>query len=70
MTAQGRILVVDDERSMQEFLEIFFRREGYEVTTTGDVESALLCVENGDFDLIITDMQMPERNGLELLHCV
>jgi two-component system response regulator PilR (NtrC family) len=70
MTAQGRILVVDDERSMQEFLEIFFRREGYEVTTAGDVESALLCIENGDFDLIITDMQMPERNGLELLHCV
>jgi two-component system response regulator PilR (NtrC family) len=70
MTAQGRILVVDDERSMQEFLEIFFRREGYEVTTAGDVERALLCVEDGDFDLIITDIQMPERSGLELLHCV
>ena len=67
MTANGRILVVDDVRSMREFLEIFFRREGYDVTTAGDVESALLCVENDDFDLIITDIQMPEKTGLDLL---
>ena len=69
-SARGRILVVDDERSMQEFLEIFLRREGYEVSTAGDVESALLSVENDDFDLVITDVQMPERSGLELLRAV
>jgi len=63
-----RILVVDDERSMREFLEIFFRREGYEVATAENVEQALLAVEADDYDLVITDIQMPDRSGLELLH--
>ena len=68
MSAQTQILVVDDERSMQEFLEIFLRREGYDVTTTGDVDSALLALENDEFSLVITDIQMPGRSGIELLH--
>jgi len=62
-----RVLVVDDERSMQEFLEIFFRREGHEVVTVGDVDSGLVAIENDDFDLVISDIQMPERSGLDLL---
>jgi two-component system response regulator PilR (NtrC family) len=62
-----RVLVVDDERSMQEFLEIFFRREGHEVVTAGDVDSALVALESDDFDLVISDIQMPGRSGLELL---
>jgi two-component system response regulator PilR (NtrC family) len=70
MKSTARILVVDDERSMREFLEILFRREGYAVTTAGDVDSALLCIENDDFDIVITDMQMPERSGLDLLHLI
>jgi two-component system response regulator PilR (NtrC family) len=64
---QARILVVDDEQSMREFLEIFFRREGYDVTTAGDVESALVRIENDDFDVVISDMQMPEGSGLDIL---
>jgi two-component system response regulator PilR (NtrC family) len=62
-----RVLVVDDERSMREFLEIFFRREGHEVVTVGDVDSALVAIENDDFDIVISDIQMPARSGLELL---
>jgi two-component system response regulator PilR (NtrC family) len=65
--SKARILVVDDERSMQEFLEIFLRREGFDVTTAGDVDSALLAVDADDFDLVITDIQMPGRTGLDLL---
>jgi two-component system response regulator PilR (NtrC family) len=68
VSEQSRILVVDDERSMREFLEIFFRREGYDVTTADNVESALLAVDSDDFDLVITDIQMPERSGLDLLY--
>jgi two-component system response regulator PilR (NtrC family) len=70
MTAKARVLIVDDERSMQEFLEIFFRREGYDVTTASDVASATLCLENDDFDLLISDMQMPDGSGLDLLRVV
>ncbi len=64
---RARILVVDDERSMQEFLEIFLRREGYDVVTAGDVDSALAHLEADEIDLVITDMQMPEKTGLDLI---
>ena len=63
----GRILVVDDERSMQEFLEIFFRSEGFQVVTAGDLESAKMHLEGDEFDVLITDIQMPGGSGLELL---
>jgi two-component system response regulator PilR (NtrC family) len=68
MTAKIRVLVVDDERSMQEFLEIFLRSEGYAVETAGDVDSARIQLENGDFDVLITDIQMPGGSGIDLLH--
>jgi two-component system response regulator PilR (NtrC family) len=70
MSAPARILVVDDERSMQEFLELLFREEGYEVVTTGDVESALLHIEADEFDLVVTDIQLPDGSGLDVLGAV
>ncbi|MBW2494069.1 MAG: sigma-54-dependent Fis family transcriptional regulator, partial [Deltaproteobacteria bacterium] len=68
MSAKARILVVDDERSMQEFLEIFFRSEGYDVVTAGDVDTALVHLENDEFDVVISDIQMPGRSGIDLVH--
>ena len=68
MSAKARILVVDDERSMQEFLEIFFKSEGYDVVTAGNVDTALVHLESDDFDVVISDIQMPERSGIDLLH--
>jgi two-component system, NtrC family, response regulator PilR len=64
---KARILVVDDEQSMQEFLEIFLRREGHDVVTAADVDGALLQLEADDFDVLITDMQMPGKSGLDLI---
>ncbi len=69
--SKGRILVVDDERSMREMLEIFLGREGYEVagySSAGDVLEIL--AEDQDFDLIITDINMPGLTGLDLLRSV
>ena len=48
MAGKARVLVVDDERSMQEFLEIFFRSEGYDVSTAGAVDSALAFSGRGE----------------------
>lgn len=62
-----RILVVDDEDSIREFLEIMLKKEGYEVTTAEDGEKALSIFKNKSFDLVISDMQMPKINGMELL---
>jgi len=67
VTDSPHILVVDDERSMQEFLEILLRKEGYSVSTASDVDSALVALEADDYDLVITDIQMPARSGLDLL---
>jgi two-component system response regulator PilR (NtrC family) len=70
VNGKARILVVDDERSMQEFLEIFLSREGYDVTTTGDVDGALVALEADDYDVVISDLQMPGRTGLDLLRAL
>jgi two-component system response regulator PilR (NtrC family) len=67
MSECARILVVDDERSMREFLEILFRREGYDVETASNVDAALVALGADDYDLVVTDVQMPGRSGLELL---
>ena len=67
---RARILVVDDERSMREFLEIFFAREGYEAITAADVDTALLALDADDFDVVISDVQMPGKGGLDLLRAI
>jgi two-component system response regulator PilR (NtrC family) len=67
---KARVLVVDDEQSMQEFLEIFFRSEGFHAATAADLDSALAQLENDDFDVVITDIQMPGGTGLDLLRRV
>jgi two-component system response regulator PilR (NtrC family) len=66
----SRILVVDDERSMREFLEILLRKEGYEVSTAGDVDGALVALESDDYDLVVSDIQMPGKSGLDLLKAI
>jgi two-component system response regulator PilR (NtrC family) len=68
--SEARILVVDDERSLREFLEIFFRREGYAVTTAASVEEAQVAVTADDFDVVISDVQLAGASGLELLRSV
>jgi len=68
---KGRILVVDDERSMREMLEIFLGREGYEVVGESSASDALaILAEDQGYDLIITDINMPGLTGLDLLKSV
>lgn len=61
------ILVVDDELSMREFLSILLEREGYKTVVAASAEEALFLLENRIFDLVISDVQMPGLNGIELL---
>ncbi len=70
MKNAARILVVDDERSLREFLEIFFRREGFAVTTAASVDEAMVAVTADEFDVVISDVQMAGASGLELLRSV
>lgn len=61
------ILVVDDDKSMREFLELILKREKYNVTCVKDGADAILLLKENYFDLVITDLMMPVINGLELL---
>ncbi|CAN5425920.1 sigma-54 dependent transcriptional regulator [soil metagenome] len=65
-----RILVVDDEESIREFLDIMLRKEGYDVTCVEDGQKAIDILKKKTFDLVISDLQMPNVTGIELLkHC-
>src|SRR3954471_19084961 len=67
---KSRVLVVDDEESIREFLEIMLRKEGYEVTCAEDGQKALELIKKKSFDLVISDLQMPNMTGIELLRHV
>lgn len=68
--AKDKILIVDDEPSMREFLEIMLTREGYKVTTTSDGKDALNILNKQMYDVVISDIQMPAMGGLELLKSI
>lgn len=62
-----KILLVEDEKTLCLLYEEELSREGYEVTAVTDAEAALAALKAGPFDLIITDIRMPGKNGIELI---
>ena len=62
-----RVLIVDDEKGMRDFLSILLKKEGYSVTVADSCDKALEQVGKGEFDLVITDIAMPGKSGLEIL---
>ncbi len=67
---KSRILVVDDEESIREFLDIMLRKEGYDVTCVEDGQKAIDILGKKSFDMVISDLQMPNVTGIELLKFV
>jgi two-component system response regulator PilR (NtrC family) len=61
------ILVVDDEKSICELLEITFRKEGHRVEVAHNVDAAKRKLESQIFDIIISDIRMPGAGGVDLL---
>src|SRR5581483_9429347 len=61
------ILICDDERSICEMLDITLRREGYKVETVTSGEVAKRKIESALYDVIVTDIRMPNINGIEVL---
>jgi DNA-binding NtrC family response regulator len=64
---KGSILVVDDEIEIREGLEALLTSEGFEVTPADTGEAGLQRLEDRPFDLMLLDVSLPDRNGLELL---
>jgi PleD family two-component response regulator len=67
---KGRILAVDDQRYFRELLEGMLTEAGFEVQTAAGAEEALLVLEHANFDILLTDLVMPQMDGNELLHRV
>jgi DNA-binding NtrC family response regulator len=67
MSAKGSILVIDDENEIRESLADLLRLEGYETSTAKTGDEGMKSIENGLFDLILLDINLPDRNGLDML---
>lgn len=63
-----KILVVDDEQSMTQFLSIVLRKEGFQVTAVSNGRDALERIKAENFDIVITDIKMPGMDGIQLLN--
>ena len=68
--SQGRILVVDDDAQVRSFLATLLETDGYTVIQAGDGKQAQARCQETVFDLVITDLVMPEQEGLETIHAV
>lgn len=66
-SAKGRILVVDDEADIRESLETLLDMEGYAVETAQNGTEGLRAMESRDYDLVLLDLMMPDRSGMEVL---
>jgi two-component system, NtrC family, response regulator PilR len=63
----SRVLVVDDERSMRELLSIVLKRDGYDVLVAEDGAAAVDLMKRERVDILITDIRMPNMNGVDVL---
>jgi len=64
----AQILVIDDEPDLRTLYELTLLREGYRVETAGNLQDALHAVNTQRFDVVITDMRLPDGLGIEILN--
>ena len=64
---KGRILVVDDEKHQRDILQVILESEGYETVTARNSRHAIESMREQPFDVVLTDLKMPDMSGIELL---
>ena len=64
---KGSILIADDEAGIRESLTIVLEDEGYSCTTVSDGDAAIRAIDEGSFDIIISDLKMPKTDGIGVL---
>jgi DNA-binding NtrC family response regulator len=67
MAESRSLLVVDDDSAMREMLASLFQDEGWQVSEAGNVDAALELVSENDHDVVVSDIRMPGRSGIELV---
>ncbi len=65
--APVRVLVVDDDRAICDYMETFLQKDGFEVKTLSDPSSAPDEVKTGGYHLVVLDLMMPKISGIDLL---
>lgn len=65
-----RILVIDDNPEFRTILQAHLTTHGYDVLTAGDGDEGLQLLEGGNIDIVLTDILMPQRDGVEVLRTV
>ncbi|UOQ47544.1 response regulator transcription factor [Gracilibacillus caseinilyticus] len=65
-TEGNKVLVVDDEERIRRLLKMYLEREGYEIEEAEDGEQALKLALSNDYDVILLDLMMPGKDGLEV----
>ena len=64
---KGHILIADDESSIRESLELYLNEEGFKCDTVADGQEAIDALEEKDYDLLLVDIRMPKKDGIEVL---
>lgn len=67
MSSKGTILIVDDEQAIRESLSLILEDEGYTCLSAADGFGALQLIKDKSIDVLITDVHMPNMDGLQLL---
>ncbi|MFQ5788073.1 MAG: response regulator, partial [Thermodesulfobacteriota bacterium] len=67
MNGKRKLLVVDDEHLIVKIISDIFTNEGFEVISALNCERALQHLREDSFHIVLTDIRMPERNGIDLL---
>lgn len=62
-----RILVVDDERDTLDLIDLTLKTAGYDIHLANSGEESLNMIRNGDFDLVLLDIMMPDMSGFDVL---
>ncbi len=70
MTHQKTILIIDDEISILDSLSLFFKDDDYVVFTAEDGESGLNIFFNEEIDIVLTDLRMPKKDGIEVMQII
>jgi DNA-binding NtrC family response regulator len=63
----GSVLIIDDEAGIRESLQTLLELEGYDVETAANGEQGMACLGDRTFDLVLLDLALPDRNGIDLL---
>src|SRR5690348_15097214 len=66
-SAAGSVLIIDDEAEIRESLETLLELEGYAVESASSGEEGVACLSDRSFDLVLLDLALPDRNGIDLL---